>query len=509
MSSTLGGLRRRSLGEGGQSGVSVPLFALASSGSWGLGEFADLPMFARWLQEAGQSVVQILPINEMPPPESSPYSAMTAMALDSIYITMANVPDFAGLGGEHALDVAEHGELNRLRQSPRIDYPAVRRLKEKWLRRGFERFLKLEVSRGSPRAARFDAFAAAQSWWLDEYALFRSLHALHDEQAWTAWPEALARADAGAVDAIRPSLGLEIKYRAYVQWLAAEQWAEAKRLSWPVKVFGDLPFMISADSPDVWARQHEFRFDASIGVPPDAFSETGQDWGLPPWRADVMARGGFAWMRARARRYADLYDGFRIDHLVGLYRMYVRPIDKSHAAFFDPNDEPSQIALGESLVGILAGSDRQLTVIAEDLGSIPPFVRESMARLELPGLKVLRWEKHWDREGQPPIDPAEFPERSVATTGTHDIEPLAATPEGQTDAQRAAVLQSLLGAGSALTLIPLQDIFGWTDRINTPAVVDGVNWTWRVKWPVDNWLNPGEAMERADQLMAWTRAAGR
>ena len=132
-----------------------------------------------------------------------------------------------------------------------------------------------------------------------------------------------------------------------------------------------------------------------------------------------------------------------------------------------------------------------------------------MAPLDLPGLRVLRWERHWDLEATPPIDPTEFPERSVATTGTHDIEPLAATEEGQTEEQRSAIVQSLLSAGSYLTLIPLQDVFGWTDRINTPAVVDGVNWTWRVKWPVDRWLNPEEAMERADQLKAWTRAAGR
>jgi 4-alpha-glucanotransferase len=492
-----------------QSGISVPLFAIASSQSWGLGEFADLPLFARWLQQAGQSVVQILPVNEMPPIESSPYSAMTAMALDPIYITMANVPDFAGLGAELALDGAEQAELRRLRVSPRIEYGAIRRLKDKWLRRGFDRFLKLEVSRGSPRAARFDAFAAAQSWWLDEYMLFRALHALHDEQPWTRWPDRLARADADAINAVRPTINLEARYRAYLQWLAAEQWAEAKRLSWPVKVFGDLPFMISADSPDVWARQHEFRFDATIGTPPDAFSETGQDWGLPPWRANMMASNGFTWMRARARRYADLYDGFRIDHLVGLYRMYVRPVDKSTQAFFDPGDEPSQMALGETLVGILAGAASRPVVIAEDLGTIPPFVRESMARLDLPGLKVLRWEKHWDREGQPPIDPAEFPERSVATTGTHDIEPLAATPEGDTEEKRTAVLQSLLSAGSALTLIPLQDVFGWTDRINVPALVNDVNWTWRVKRPLDSWLNPEEPMARADQLHAWTRAAGR
>jgi 4-alpha-glucanotransferase len=225
-----------------------------------------------------------------------------------------------------------------------------------------------------------------------------------------------------------------------------------------------------------------------------------------------MREQNFAWMRNRARRYATLYDGYRIDHLVGLYRTYVRPIDKAEPAFFHPANEAAQLELGEELAGILRGpgnGDAATEVFAEDLGSIPPFVRESMARLDLPGLRVLRWQKHWDRDGQPPIDPAEFPERSVATTGTHDIEPLAATPEGATDASREAVLQSLLSAGSVLTLIPLQDVFGWTDRINTPAVVDSVNWTWRLPWPVDTWLTREESVARADQLKAWTRGHGR
>ena len=97
----------------------------------------------------------------------------------------------------------------------------------------------------------------------------------------------------------------------------------------------------------------------------------------------------------------------------------------------------------------------------------------------------------------------------MATTGTHDIEPLAATEEGATDEQRAAILQSLLSAGSCLTLIPLQDVFGWTDRINTPAVVDDINWTWRLPWPVDTWLDGPVTVEPADRLRAWTRDAGR
>lgn len=502
-----------------QSGIGVPLFSLVSSRGWGIGEFGDLPIFARWLMEAGQSIVQILPIHEMPPIETSPYSAMTAMALDPLYISMADVADFAGLGAELAMDGAEQAEIRRLRQLPRIDYGSIRRLKDRWLRRSFDRFLRLEVARGTPRSMRFDAFVKTQSWWLDEYVLFRALRHLHEERPWTEWPEPLARADAKAVSEARVLLRAEITYREYLQWIAAEQWAEAKRLSWPVKVFGDLPFMISRDSPDVWARQDEFRFDATIGVPPDAFSETGQDWGLPPWRADVMAATGFTWMHARGRRYGDLYDGYRIDHLVGLYRMYVRPIDKAVPAFFDPAEQAEQISLGETLLGILSGAPSRSTsaeatvdkpqVFAEDLGSIPPFVRESMTRLDLPGLKVLRWERHWDHEGQPSIDPTEFAERSVATTGTHDTEPLAATPEGQSDEQRAAVLKSLLAAGSCLTLIPLQDVFGWVDRINTPAVVGEMNWTWRLPWPVDVWLDREETIARADQLKTWTREAER
>ena len=177
-----------------QGGLVVPLFSLVSRQGWGIGEFPDLAVFARWAHEAGQSVIQILPINELPPIESSPYSAMTAMALDPVYIALRDVPDFSGLGGEFALEGAEQAEVARLQQSPRVEYASVRRLKGKWLRRSFDRFLKLEVSRGTPRAQRFEAFRTAQAWWLDEYALFRALHALHEELPWFNWPGALAEA---------------------------------------------------------------------------------------------------------------------------------------------------------------------------------------------------------------------------------------------------------------------------------------------------------------------------
>jgi 4-alpha-glucanotransferase len=490
-----------------QSGIAVPLFALTSSSSWGIGEFADLPVFAKWAAEAGQSLIQVLPIHEMPAHERSPYSAMTAMALDPIYISMTGVADFESLGAEFALERGDTAALDTLRRSSGVRYAEIRRLKEKWLRKSWDRFLRMEVSRGTTRAQRLNQFIERERWWLDDYALFRSLHALHDELEWQKWPEPLSTRDRAALTQARQTLHPEISYRQYVQWIAAEQWAEARRLSWPTHIFGDLPFMLAADSADVWARQDEFRFDATIGVPPDAFSETGQDWGLPPWRREVMAANDFAWMRARAKRYADLFDGYRIDHLVGLYRTYIRPLDKSIAAFFDPAEQAEQTAMGERLISIFTASGAG--IIAEDLGVIPAFVRESLARLGLPGLKVMRWERQWDQPGTPLIDPRTYPELSVATTGTHDIEPLAATPEGQADADREAIVKSLIESRSVLALIPLQDVFGWTDRINTPAVVDMINWTWRLPWPVDTWLDRDDTVRRADQLREWTRAAGR
>ena len=281
------------------------------------------------------------------------------------------------------------------------------------------RFVDDELARATPRAEAFRAYEARQSWWLDAYATFRAIHAAHEERAWWDWPPALAFADPEAVREAAAALGEERRYRAYLQWIAEEQW-QAARSAAGVRVFGDLPFMVSGDSPDVWARKQEFMLDATVGVPPDAFSDTGQDWGLPPWRWQAMQATGFQWMRARARRTAALFDGVRIDHLVGLYRIYVRPTDETLPKAFSPPDERTQSQLGATLLGIYLASG--VEVVAEDLGTVPDFVRWSIARLGVPGFKVLRWERKWREPEQPLIDPAAYPDVSVALSGTHDTE---------------------------------------------------------------------------------------
>jgi 4-alpha-glucanotransferase len=500
---------------------------MASTRSWGIGEFLDLPEFARWLRAAGQRFVQILPITELPVSQSSPYSAMTAMALDPNFIFVPAVEDFDALGGEAQLPEDDRRALEKLRGADRVRYADVRALKGRVLRRAYRRFVEHEVASGSQRAGQFRAFVEEQHAWLEDYALFRSLHAKYEGTPWWEWPAALASRDEAALGAAVAELGEEIDYRKYLQWLAASQWAQARRDAAPVEVFGDVPFMISADSPDVWTRQREFRFDATVGVPPDAFSDTGQDWGLPPWRWDVMAENDFAWMRRRAQRTAQLFDGFRLDHLVGLYRTYMRPLDQSVPPFFEPPDEPTQAQLGETLVSLYR--DTGADVIAEDLGTVPDFVRESLRRLGVPGFKVVRWERRWKARGKPFIDPAKYEEASVATTGTHDTESLATWWQEAPARERKAVLRmpsvkrfaadsaseldallrALLEAPSRLTIIPLQDVFGWTDRINTPAQITADNWTWLLPWRVDRLLDLPEASRRAAELARWTRESNR
>ncbi len=518
----------------------APLFSLTSTGSWGVGEFLDLPRFAQWLQSAGQAFVQILPITEIPDAETSPYSGLTAMALDPIYISLPALEDFESIGGERWFSHDDRGAIDRMRGGSRVEHRYVRPFKTRWLRRAFERFTDVEIARRTPRAQRFTAFMQDEAWWLDDYALFQALRGRHASRPWWHWPKPLARRDAEALTQARRDLGAEIDYRKYVQWVAAEQWAQARRQSEPLQIFGDVPFMISGDSPDVWTEQEEFRFDGTVGVPPDAFSETGQDWGLPPWRWEVMAENDFQWMRRRARRSASLFDGLRLDHLVGLYRTFVRPLDPTVKPFFTPEDEAAQIELGERLVGLYQESGAE--IVAEDLGTVPEFVRESLRRLGVPGFKVFRWERHWWTEGQPFVDPPGYPEASVATTGTHDTEPLACWWEDLSPEERGLILQipavrrylsepaasdslrmsealprevndalvrALVDAGSRLTILPMQDVFGWRDRINTPARVDDENWTWRLRWPVDRLGEIEEARARAEALASWTRAAGR
>jgi 4-alpha-glucanotransferase len=514
-----------------RAGLLIPLFSCPTSASWGIGDIGDLAPTTAWLAAGGQRLLQLLPLNEMAFGQQSPYSAISAMAIDPIYIRLPDVPEFAALGGEAVMPGEDRASLDDARRARRVDYRTVRRLKHEALTAAFDRFRQAEWCRDTDRARALKAFVAAQRWWIEDYALFRAIHAREENRPWTEWAEPLRLRDPHALDAASRELGREVLFYQYLQWIADTQWHEARHAasSNGVQLFGDLPFMVDGDSADVWARQDQFRLDASVGVPPDAFSATGQDWGMPVYRWDVIAADDFQWLRDRARRSADLYDGYRVDHLVGFYRTYARPRDGA-APYFTPAEEDQQNALGERVLGILDASGAE--IIAEDLGTVPDFVRASLAQLGIPGFRVLRWERHWHAPGQPFRDPPEYPSRSVATSGTHDTEPLAVWWDTTSEDDRRQVsdlptvqrltggsrlmtatydrrvrdtlLEALFASGSELLFLPVQDVFGWRDRINQPATVSDENWTFRLPWPCDRLDDVPQARERQAALRGWS-----
>jgi 4-alpha-glucanotransferase len=247
-----------------------------------------------------------------------------------------------------------------------------------------------------------------------------------------------------------------------------------------------------------------------------------------------MRRAGYAWWRQRARQARELYDLFRVDHVVGLYRTYAIPVRAGGTSGFVPASEDEQRIQGYELMSALreeAGT--ACGVIAEDLGTVPRWVRESLTQLGIPGYKVFRWERH---DGDF-IDPRSYPALSVATTGTHDTESLAEWWETLSDDLRVGTLRSLdlehgearqiqcapqrtadlhlallrrlYEAGSALTIIPIQDLLGWRERINVPATTDAQNWTYRLPVTIDDLDQTPAIRERMEVVSTMIDQSGR
>jgi 4-alpha-glucanotransferase len=518
-----------SVRRGRRAGLLLPLFSFPSTRSWGIGDIADVVPMTAWLAGAGQHLLQLLPLNEMSAADHSPYSAISAMAIDPIFICVPAVPEFMALG-DAALTAEERESIEGLNRLGRVNYAAVRRIKLRALTAAFEQFERAEWRRGTDRARELRGFLASQAWWVDDYALFRAIREREAQRSWTEWPTALRSRDSDALDEAHRELSREILFYQYLQWIADRQWREARAAAHAngVSLFGDLPFMVDTDSADVWARQQDFRLDISIGVPPDQFSDTGQDWGMPLYDWDAIGAENFRWLHDRARRSADLYDGFRVDHLVGFYRTYGRPRSGGEA-FFTPAEESRQRWLGERVLEILGEPGSE--IIAEDLGLVPDFVRASLTDRGVPGFRVFRWERLWNEPEHPFRDPSEYPAISIATSGTHDTEPLVLWWQQADTAERAqmsrvplvqrltrgqdlidapydpvvrdTLLEALFASNSRFVVLPVQDVFGWADRINEPATVTPDNWTFRMPWLCDRLDDVPAARERQRRLRGW------
>jgi isoamylase len=505
-----------------RAGLVLPLFSIRAGSGWGLGDVSDIPRFAGWAARAGFSVLQLLPVNEVAGPDPSPYAAASAFALDPVYLSLDECEDFTAAGGLEALPE----ELRRRREAAAgarlVDWGAVRAIKRKAIELAAARFLRDEWERKTTRARELAEYVRDNRSWLDDYALFSALHGQF-EKSWLDWPRQLRDREPGALDAVRRERHEEILRVKWAQWQLDRQWRRARREASAagIELMGDLPFVTALDSADVWANRGLFRIDEHVGTAPDDASPDGQDWGLPVYDWEAFARDEFAWIKGRAMRAGDLFGSFRIDHAVGFYRTYFRSAD-GRTSGHTPRDEGEQLALGEHIMRFM---NRWGEVIAEDLGTVPPFLRPSLEKLGVPGYRVLRWEK----DGEAYRDPASWPSASVATNATHDTDTTAAWYDGLAPEERERLrqvpglksldpsksfddgirdlfLRTIYEAPSTLSLVTYQDAMGSRDRTNTPGRVDQANWSYRIERTVDELLTDEATTQR---LAGLAQDAGR
>jgi 4-alpha-glucanotransferase len=499
-------------------GVLIPLFSMRTRDDLGRGEIRGLVPMADFAIAMGHRMIQLLPVDETAPGETSPYSAMSVLAIDPLYISVR------GLTGIDADDI--HAARESAGPGDPPDPIKLHTARMKLLRKSFEHFTARASA--SDRSAR-EEFEHRSAEWLQGYALFRALKEKFCWSEWASWPGGLAEREPAAVEAATRELAQQISFYSYVQFVAHRQWQEVRTAlaQRGVSLGGDLAFSPGRESAEVWANQEMFDLTRTIGAPPDAFSAVGQRWGLPMPDWERMRAEGFPLIRTRVRHARELFDLLRIDHVVGLFRTFAFGPDPNAPGEFDPPAEADERAQGEEIIDIAMQEAADMAIFAEDLGVVPKFVRKSLTKLGVPGYRVMRWEREWDAPTQPFIKPESYPELSVATTGTHDTDTMAEWwREAGADERRQfveslglepainlesnalddraveAIIGSLYAAPSRISIAPVQDLFGWDARVNTPGTVNDANWKWRLPFALEDFRDNPDVAKRIAALKA-------
>jgi len=486
------------------SGILLHPTSLPGPGTGDLGEQAF--RFVDWLEYAEQSLWQLLPlvaVNE----GGSPYNALSAFAGNPLLVSPAELVIHGLLAEE---DAAPPEELD----GDELDFPAVLRWKDDVLRAA-QRVLREDEE----LRADFAAYRAEEAAWLDDYALFRALRDAHGGVPWTEWPAPLRGREPNALEEARHALVAEIERHAYAQYLFDLQWSAVRGYAneHGIRIVGDLPIFVAHDSADVWAHPELFTLDESgqptvvSGVPPDYFSATGQRWGNPLYRWDVLKQAGYRWWIDRFRRTLEMVDVVRIDHFRGFESYWEVPGDADTAIQGRWMPGP-----GRDLFDAVRAELGELPVIAEDLGIITSEVERLRDDLGLPGMRVLQFAFGGDDPANPHL-PGNYVHNTVAYTGTHDNDTcLGWYADADTDSRRQVqaltggegemswrMVKAVLRSDAGWAVVPLQDVLGLGGqaRMNTPGVAEG-NWSWRLRAGT---LTP----ELARRLAALVRSTGR
>ncbi len=394
----------KKIGKERRAGVWAPLFSLYSEKSAGIGDFDDLKKVFDWCGKSGLTIFQLLPMNEVGP-TFCPYDAISSFALEPMYIS---------IGAEQAADLKKK-------------FPAGRKYVDYGIKKAKIDILK-KIYSNSARdraAAQLEEFISENKYWIDDFALFKTLKARNKGAAWYQWPDAYKLRSPEALGAFRKKHAREIEFEKWAQWIAFGQLRAAKKYAASKGIFicGDLPILTSLDSADVWAHQEFFKLELSAGAPPDMYCAKGQRWSMPTYNWDRIAGDGYRYLKEKLKTAENFYDILRIDHVVGLFRVWSiprsnPPEDEGLNGFFDPADENTWKAHGENILSIMTGSTSML-LLAEDLGVIPKDCPETLKNFEIPGNNVQRWTKDW-AVSHNFIKPEDYRLFSVAMLSTHD-----------------------------------------------------------------------------------------
>ena len=473
-----------------RAGVIAPLSALRGPDDCGVGDIAALDDFYAWMNDAGLSVLQLLPLGDLAPKDACPYTAISAFAMDAAYLAPSQLPEVVSSPKWQKV----WKETKKGKKSSRAMFPQARRIKFGFFRKLFNAGAFDITDRA------FTKFRKDNQYWLEDYSLFRAIQEERGWGSWTKWPKPLRERQLAAISEEIDRIGREMLFHQLLQFRLHEQWSQAKRRANQVGIllFGDIPFGLGKMSADVWARQGDFDFSASMGAPPDQYSKTGQAWGLPAYRWAEMEKDGHTWWRARIRAARDSFDLFRIDHAIGFFRTWLIRAGRRGNGF-DILEPIFQNERGLRFFKMVQTEGAPARAVAEDLGLLPDFVPPALTSLDIPGYKVARWE--FEKKGVFQ-HPSTYPSLSIAASGNHDVEPVASwwtqlpakdkaaywhmvSGNGKSAAPRfspkvrEAILKNLYEARSSLVLIQLQDALGTRERVNTPGTVNNRNWRYR------------------------------
>lgn len=307
-------------------GVAIPVFALRSEEDFGVGDFYDLKKMVDWAAATGQRFLQVLPINDTTMThtwtDSYPYNANSIFALHPMYLRLSALGTLADKGRREHYERLRQ-ELNALEQ---IDYERVNQAKIAFYHEIFAQDGAKVLASDS-----YKAFYAANSSWLLPYAAFCVLRDRYSTPDFIQWPKH-SRYDAAEIEKFVKDNADDINYVCYLQYHLDRQMREvaAYAREHGVAIKGDIPIGISRTSADAWQSPELFNLDSQAGAPPDDFSVLGQNWGLPTYKWDVMARDGYAWWKARFRKMSEYFDAYRIDHVLGFFRIWQIPMDAVH-----------------------------------------------------------------------------------------------------------------------------------------------------------------------------------